>query len=63
MFTILMEMLKMWKVTDGYMDEEWTMVNKPQQKLTWCKAPEELTIEDLQDGCCGGHCGYRTKMF
>ena len=26
------------------------------------KAPDELTIEDLQDGCCGCHRGYRNKM-
>ena len=26
------------------------------------KAPGELTIEDLQDGCCGGHLGYSNKM-
>ena len=39
------------------------MVNRPQNKLTWSKAPGELTIEDLQYGCCGGHRGYRNKMF
>ena len=26
------------------------------------KALGELTIEDLQDGCCGGHHGYHNKM-
>ena len=39
------------------------MVNKQWHKLTWSKAPGELTIEDLQDGCCGSHRGYRNKMF
>ena len=29
------------------------MVNRPRYKLT---------IEDLQDGCCGSNCGYRNKM-
>ena len=45
------------------------MVNRPQHKLTWSKAPVtwskapgELTIEDLQDGCCGSHCGYPNKI-
>ena len=38
------------------------MVNSPRHKLTWSKAPGELTIEDLQDGCCGGHQGYRSKL-
>ena len=38
------------------------MVNRPQHKLAWCKAPGELTIKDLQDGCCGGHHGYHNKM-
>ena len=33
------------------------MVNRLQHKLAWSKAPGELTIEDLQDGCCGGHRG------
>ena len=27
------------------------------------KAPGELTIEDLQDGCYGGHSGYRNKLL
>ena len=27
------------------------------------KAPGELTIEDLLDGCCDSHCGYCNKMF
>ena len=40
-----------------------TMVNKPWHKLTWSKAPGELTIEDLQDGCCVCHRGYRKKCF
>ena len=39
------------------------MVNRPWNKMTWSTAPGELTIEDLQDGCCGGHRGYRNKMF
>ena len=39
------------------------MVNRPWHKLTWSKAPGELTIEDLQDGCCGGHHGYHNRMF
>ena len=29
------------------------MVNRLRHKLTWSKTPGELTIEDLQDGCCG----------
>ena len=62
-YDILMEMSKMWKVTDGYTDEGRTMVNRPWHKLTWSKAPGELTIEDLQDGCCGDHRGYRNKFF
>ena len=60
---ILMEMSKMWKVTDRHMDEGWTMVNRPWHKLTWSKAQGELAIEGLQDGCCGGYRGYRNKMF
>ena len=63
MDTILMEMSKMWKVTDGHMDEVRTMTNRPRHKLTWSKAPGELTIEDLQDGCCGSHRGYCNKML
>ena len=63
MDTILMEMSKMWKVTDGHTDEGGTMVNRPWHKLTWRKAPGELTTEYLQDGCCGGHRGYRNKML
>ena len=59
---VLMEMSKMWKVTDGHTDEGRAMVNRPWHKLIWSKAPGELTIEDLQDGCCGGHRGYRNKM-
>ena len=62
MDTILMEMSKMWKVSDGHTDEGRTMVNRPRHKLTWSKVPGELTV-DLQDGCCGGYCGYRNKMF
>ena len=33
--------------------------------INWpgAKAPGELTIEDLQDGCCGSHRGYSSKMF
>ena len=39
----------MWKDTDGHTDEGRTMVNRPQYK--WPGAvPDELTIEDLQDG-------------
>ena len=38
------------------------MVNRPRHKLTWSKAPGELTIEDLQDGCCGDHPGYYNNM-
>ena len=38
------------------------MVNRPQHKLAWSKAPSALTIEDLEDGCCGGHRGYHNKM-
>ena len=40
-----------WKVTDGQTDEGQTMVNRPWHKLTWSKAPGELTIEDLHLGC------------
>ena len=58
-----MEISKMWKVTDGHTYEGWTMVNRPWHKLTWSKAPGELTIEDLQNSCCGGHNGYRNKML
>ena len=58
----LIEMSKMWKVTDGHMGEGLTMVNRPQNKLTWSKALDELTIEDLQDGCCGVRCGYCNNM-
>ena len=56
----LMEMSKMWKVTDGHTHEGWTMVNSPWFKLTWSKAQDELTI-DLQDD--GSHCGYCNKTF
>ena len=50
---ILMEMSKTGKAADGRMDEGRTMVNRPRHKLT---------IEDLQNGCYGGHHGYRNKM-
>ena len=63
MDTILMEMSKMWKVTDPHTDEKQTMVNSPWHKLTWSKVQGELTIEDIQDGCCEGHRGYCNKMF
>ena len=43
------------------MGEEGTMMNRSWHKLTWSKAPGELMIEDLQDGCCGGHHGYRNN--
>ena len=62
MDTILMEMSKMWKVTDGYTNKGRTMVNRPRLKLTWRKALGKLTIEYLQDGCCDGHRGYHNKM-
>ena len=52
---------KMWKVTDCHTDAGRTMVNK-QHKLTWSKAPGELIIKDLQDGCCGGLRGYHNIM-
>ena len=39
------------------------MVNRSWHNLTWSKALGELTIVDLQDGCCGGHRGYCNKMF
>ena len=51
---------KMWHY--WHRDEAWTMVNRPQHKLAWSKAPGELTFEDLQDGYCGGHRGYHNKM-
>ena len=34
MDTILMKMMKMWKVTDRHTDEGQTMVNRPWHKLT-----------------------------
>ena len=37
------------------------MVNRPRYKLNWRTAPSKLTTEDLQDGCCGGHHGYRNN--
>ena len=39
------------------------MVNSPRHKLTWSKAQGELTIEDLQDVCCGHLRGYCNKLF
>ena len=30
---------------------------RPQHKMAWSKGTGELTIEDLQDGCCGGQRG------
>ena len=36
------------------------MVSIQRHKLT---CPGELTIEDLQDGCCGCHRGYCNNMF
>ena len=62
MDTIPMEMSKTLKVTDGHKDEGWTIVNSPWQKLTWGKAPGELTVKDLKRCSCSGHCGYRSKM-
>ena len=62
MDTILTEMSKMRKVTDWHTDEGQTMVNRPQCKLAWHKAPGELTTKELQDGCCVGHHGYHNKM-
>ena len=38
------------------------MVNRPQHKLAQIKAPGELTIEDLQDDCCGSHRVDHNKM-
>ena len=58
---ILTEMLKMWKVTDWHTeDRPWSI----DHSISWpgAFAPGELTTEDLQDGCCGGHCGYHNKM-
>ena len=63
MDTILMEMSKMWNSTDGHMDEGRAMVNRLRHKLTWSKAPGELTIEHLQNGYSGSHRGYRNKMI
>ena len=54
---------EIWKVTDGHTDEGRTMVNRLRHKLTFNKAPGKLTIEDLQDGFCGRHCGCRNKMI
>ena len=63
MDTILMEMSKMWKVTDSHTDERLNMVDRPQHKLAWSKAPGELTIEYLHNGCCGGHHGYHNNCL
>ena len=60
---ILTEMSKMWKVTDGHTDEGQIMVNSPWHKLIWSKAQVELTIENLQDGCCCGNHGHPNKMI
>ena len=62
MDTILMEMSKMGKVTDAHTDEGQTWLKSPGHKLTWRKAQGELTIEDLQGGCFGGHRGYRKNV-
>ena len=48
--------------TNEWQTEGWTMVNRPQHKLTWSKDPGKLTTEYLQDGCCDGNRGYRNKM-
>ena len=45
------------------MDEGQTMVNRPQHKQTYSKTPGELTIEYLQNVCCGDHLWNRNKMF
>ena len=50
---IQMEMSKIRKVADGHKNEVRTMVNRPRNTLT---------INDLQNGCCGGHHGYSNKM-
>ena len=50
------------KVTYGHTDEGRTIVNRPWHKLTWSKAPRDLTIEDLQDGCYVGHHGYQNNL-
>ena len=59
----IMEMSKMWKLlTDVRMtDGPWTT----DHGISWpgAKAPGKLTIEDLQDGCCGRHRRYRYKMI
>ena len=59
---ILMEMLKMWKVNDRHKNERRTIVNWPRHKLMWSKAPGELPIKDLNNGCCDSHRGHRNKM-
>ena len=38
------------------------LVKRPWHKLIWSIAQDKLTIEDLQDGCCGSHHGYPNKM-
>ena len=45
------------------MGEGLTIVNRPWHKLTWSKAPGELTTEELQDGCCGFHHRYPNNMI
>ena len=55
MDTILIEMSKMWTVTDRHTDGPWST----DQGIS----PGELTIENLQQCCCAGHHGYRNKMF
>ena len=56
-------MSKIWKVNDGWTENRRTTDNRPWLKLTWSKAPGEVTNEDLQDGCRGGHLRYRNKML
>ena len=44
---------------------EQLLTDRPWHKLTWSnasKAPGEPTTENLQEGCCDGHRGYRNKM-
>ena len=47
MDTILMEMPKMCKVTDGHMDDGQIMVNRPRHKLTWSKVGQQLKISKM----------------
>ena len=63
MDTILMENLKMWKVTDRHTDDRWTMVNRPQHNLTWSKAPDELTIEIFKMAAVTAIMDIVTKWF